>query len=131
MGMALLNLLWETLVWVYRTSVAVVAWSIAHPIAALVVTLTLRAAGAWLEDQPWAGADLLSQLTYGLADVFMWTALITIVVDTTVTGFVDFIEDLILWVTGKGGSLGATVGAASRMPPGSLFPAVISPFQVY
>lgn len=48
--------------WIWRVSVAVLKWSMAHPAAAVAVGTGLGASSLWLKRQPWAGAPVVAAL---------------------------------------------------------------------
>lgn len=61
--------LWAVGKWLVATFVKVLAWTAAHPVAAVLVGATAAIGGAWLKAQPWAGADIVGRVvgSFGLS----------------------------------------------------------------
>lgn len=64
--------LWDSLWTLVEWGAVVVAWAIAHPVAAIVVGIGLLVGAYYLREQPWAGADTVANLVSGAGEVLLW-----------------------------------------------------------
>lgn len=73
----------SVLVWLLKTSAAVVKWSVANPWKALGVALVAKVSGDYVRKQPWAGAKLVSDMLYGAGKLYAWPAAGRLAVEAT------------------------------------------------